>query len=67
VLGIRYGFRGFYDKTHKPVPLTKKTVDGIQLTGGTILGTSRGGANIKCGYVAAAAAAAALFFCLRGF
>ena len=29
--------------------LTRKNVDGIQLTGGTILGTSRGGADIKCG------------------
>ncbi|KIZ01731.1 hypothetical protein MNEG_6227 [Monoraphidium neglectum] len=47
ILGIRYGFRGFYDKTHKPIVLTKKSVDGIQLQGGTILGTSRGGANIK--------------------
>ena len=28
--------------------LTKQSVDGIQLQGGTILGTSRGGANIKC-------------------
>ena len=56
VLGIRYGFRGFYDKTHKPMPLTKKTVDGIQLTGGTILGTSRGGANIKCARPACARA-----------
>ena len=27
--------------------LTKQSVDGIQLQGGTILGTSRGGANIK--------------------
>eukprot|EP00878_Enallax_costatus_P001477 GHUV01001628.1.p1 GENE.GHUV01001628.1~~GHUV01001628.1.p1 ORF type:complete len:516 (+),score=141.69 GHUV01001628.1:418-1965(+) len=47
ILGIRYGFRGFYDKEHKPVVLTKRSVDGIQLQGGTILGTSRGGANIK--------------------
>lgn len=39
--------RGFYDKTHKPIVLTKKSVDGIQLQGGAILGTSRGGANIK--------------------
>eukprot|EP00210_Caulerpa_lentillifera_P008285 g7906.t1 len=36
ILGIRYGFRGFYDKEHKPILLTKKIVDGIQL-GGTIL------------------------------
>ncbi|KAI8464851.1 MAG: phosphofructokinase family protein [Monoraphidium minutum] len=47
ILGIRYGFKGFYDKTHKPLVLTKQSVDGIQLQGGTILGTSRGGANIK--------------------
>ncbi|KIZ02592.1 hypothetical protein MNEG_5364 [Monoraphidium neglectum] len=38
---------GFYDKEHKPIVLTKESVDGIQLQGGTILGTSRGGANIK--------------------
>ena len=44
----RYGYQGFYDKTEKPVVLTRKNVDGIQLTGGTILGTSRGGADIKC-------------------
>lgn len=47
ILGIRYGFKGFYDKEHKPMVLTKQSVDGIQLQGGTILGTSRGGANIK--------------------
>jgi 6-phosphofructokinase 1 len=39
--------RGFYDKEQKPIVLTKRGVDGIQLQGGTILGTSRGGANIK--------------------
>ena len=47
-MGGRYGYQGFYDKQHKPVVLTRKNVDGIQLTGGTILGTSRGGADIKC-------------------
>lgn len=47
ILGIKYGFRGFYDQQSKPVVLTKRTVDGIQLQGGTILGTSRGGANIR--------------------
>jgi 6-phosphofructokinase 1 len=31
----------------KPIVLTPKTVDGIQLEGGTVLGTSRGGANMK--------------------
>lgn len=47
ILGIKYGFKGFYDRTHKPVVLTQKYVEGIQLKGGTILGTSRGGADIK--------------------
>ena len=28
--------------------LNRKNVDGIKLVGGTILGTSRGGADIKC-------------------
>lgn len=24
ILGIRYGFRGFYDRAHKPVTLTRR-------------------------------------------
>ena len=47
ILGIRYGFKGFYDKKAKPVVLTPQSVDGIHLDGGTVLGTSRGGAQIK--------------------
>jgi hypothetical protein len=47
ILGVRYGFRGFYDKDVRPIVLTKESVDGIQLQGGTILGTSRGGADIR--------------------
>ena len=43
----RYGFQGFYNPDIKPLVLTPQTVDGIQLQGGTILGTSRGGANIR--------------------
>lgn len=43
----RYGFKGFYDKKDKPIVLTRKNVEGIQLQGGTILGTSRGGADIR--------------------
>ena len=40
--------RASTDRTHKPVKLTRKSVEGIQLQGGTILGTSRGGADIRC-------------------
>lgn len=47
VLGIKYGLRGFYNRNTKPVHLTRETVDGIQLRGGTILGTSRGGASME--------------------
>ncbi|CAK0755833.1 hypothetical protein CVIRNUC_002405 [Coccomyxa viridis] len=47
ILGIRYGYKGFYDRRHKPIVLTRKVVEGIQLAGGTILGTSRGGADIR--------------------
>ncbi|KAG2435483.1 hypothetical protein HYH02_011778 [Chlamydomonas schloesseri] len=47
ILGIRYGLRGFYERDAKPITLTRKYVDGIHLKGGTMLGTSRGGANVK--------------------
>ncbi|MEW5303819.1 MAG: hypothetical protein WDW36_006474 [Sanguina aurantia] len=47
ILGIRYGLRGFYERDAKPITLTRSLVDGIQLKGGTMLGTSRGGANIR--------------------
>jgi len=47
IFGIKYGLRGFYDRATKPVHLTPDIVDGIQLRGGTILGTSRGGADMK--------------------
>ena len=44
VLGIRYGFRGFYEGA-EPIELCPKTVQGIHLVGGTILGTTRGGSD----------------------
>ncbi len=47
ILGIRYGFRGFYDKQHRPITLTRRVVEDIHLDGGTLLGTSRGGADVK--------------------
>lgn len=46
IFGIRYGLRGFLDRHAKPVQLTHQWVDGIQLKGGTVLGTSRGNAKI---------------------
>ncbi|CAG9463338.1 unnamed protein product [Pedinophyceae sp. YPF-701] len=47
ILGLRYGFRGFYDNERKPIVLTTRHVEGIQTRGGTVLGTSRGGAKIE--------------------
>lgn len=47
IIGIRYGLRGFYAKDNKPIVLTSERVEGIHLLGGTILGTSRGGADIE--------------------
>jgi 6-phosphofructokinase 1 len=47
VLGIRYGLRGFYASDRKPITLSRQFVSDIHLRGGTILGTSRGGADMK--------------------
>ena len=47
ILGIRYGFKGFYDKKRRPIILTRRLVDSIQLEGGTMLGTSRSRANLS--------------------
>jgi 6-phosphofructokinase 1 len=47
IFGIRYGLRGFLDRHAKPIQLSRTKVDGIQLKGGTVLGTSRGNAKIK--------------------
>lgn len=43
----RWGYKGFYDRKNKPIVLNRKVVEDIQLQGGTMLGTSRGGADIK--------------------
>ena len=48
ILGIKYGFKGFYNKDSKPIVLTRRSVEGIHLEGGTMLGTSRGGADMTC-------------------
>ena len=37
ILGIRYGLRGFYERHSKPMVLTRNSVDGIHLKGGTVL------------------------------
>lgn len=47
ILGIRYGLKGFYCKKHRPITLDRRSVEAIQLEGGTMLGTSRDRADIR--------------------
>jgi 6-phosphofructokinase 1 len=47
IIGIQYGFEGLIPKYNHPIiDLTPKMVDGIHLTGGTILGSSRGNQDV---------------------
>ena len=48
IVGIRYGFRGFFEtegELRAPMRLTGDVVDTIHLEGGSILGSSRGGSE----------------------
>ena len=48
IKGIRYGYRGFFEQEgelREPLQLTPRMVDTIHLEGGSILGSSRGGAE----------------------
>ncbi|GMH35503.1 hypothetical protein BSKO_03371 [Bryopsis sp. KO-2023] len=47
IMGIRFGLRGFYDPMNRPIVMHRELVDDIHLRGGTMLGTSRGGADIS--------------------
>jgi 6-phosphofructokinase 1 len=48
ILGIQYGYEGFIPKYNHPViELTPEMVDAIHLTGGTILGSSRGNQDVS--------------------
>eukprot|EP00949_MAST-11_sp_MAST-11-sp1_P002996 g2996.t1 len=47
VLGIRGGFDGFYNQDRPPIELSISTVSGIQDTGGSFLGSSRGGFDLE--------------------
>ncbi|GAB2232124.1 hypothetical protein Drorol1_Dr00011147 [Drosera rotundifolia] len=42
ILGIPFGFRGFTDKGISEMPLTRRVVQNIHLSGGSLLGVSRG-------------------------
>ncbi|GAB4847231.1 ATP-dependent 6-phosphofructokinase 5, chloroplastic [Ancistrocladus abbreviatus] len=47
IVGIPFGYRGFADKGLKEMPLTRKVVQNIHLSGGSLLGVSRGGPTTK--------------------
>lgn len=47
IVGIQYGYEGFISKYNHPViELTPEMVDAIHLTGGTMLGSSRGNQDV---------------------
>ncbi|AGT45241.1 ATP-dependent 6-phosphofructokinase [Treponema pedis] len=46
ISGIKFGYKGFISEYgFSPIPLTPEVVNGIHKTGGSFLGTSRGGGN----------------------
>ncbi len=48
IIGIQYGFEGFITKYNHPViELTPQSVENIHLSGGTILGSSRGNQDVS--------------------
>jgi 6-phosphofructokinase 1 len=48
IIGIQYGYEGFISKYNHPViDLTPEMVDAIHLTGGTVLGSSRGNQDVS--------------------
>ncbi|XP_024005085.1 ATP-dependent 6-phosphofructokinase 5, chloroplastic isoform X2 [Eutrema salsugineum] len=47
VVGIPFGYRGFSDKNLPEIPLSRKVVQNIHLSGGSLLGVSRGGPAVS--------------------
>ncbi|KAF6154637.1 hypothetical protein GIB67_000521 [Kingdonia uniflora] len=47
IVGIPYGYRGFFDEGLPEVPLSRQVVQNINLAGGSLLGVSRGGASVS--------------------
>ncbi|KAL5714319.1 6-phosphofructokinase [Ranunculus cassubicifolius] len=46
IVGLRYGFRGFFEKETAEIPLSRSVVQNIHLSGGSLLGVSRGGPSV---------------------
>lgn len=47
IIGVSYGYRGFFDENLPEIPLSRKVVQNIHLSGGSLLGVSRGGGNVS--------------------
>ncbi|OIV93715.1 hypothetical protein TanjilG_16566 [Lupinus angustifolius] len=47
IVGIPFGYRGFSDKELTDVPLSRRVVQNIHLSGGSLLGVSRGGPGVS--------------------
>ncbi|XP_077224548.1 ATP-dependent 6-phosphofructokinase 5, chloroplastic-like [Tasmannia lanceolata] len=45
IVGIPFGYRGFFEKGLPEIPLSRQVVQNINLAGGSLLGVSRGGAS----------------------
>ncbi|CAH9094975.1 unnamed protein product [Cuscuta epithymum] len=47
IVGIPFGYRGFSDDGLSEMPLSRKVVQNIHLSGGSLLGVSRGGPKLS--------------------
>ncbi|XP_057492666.1 ATP-dependent 6-phosphofructokinase 5, chloroplastic-like isoform X2 [Actinidia eriantha] len=47
IVGIPYGYRGFSDEDLSEMPLSRKVVQNVHLSGGSLLGVSRGGPSVS--------------------
>ncbi|WOL09407.1 ATP-dependent 6-phosphofructokinase 5, chloroplastic [Canna indica] len=47
IVGIQFGYRGFCDESLQEIPLSGQVVQNINLTGGSLLGVSRGAPSIS--------------------
>ncbi|KAL0909178.1 hypothetical protein M5K25_020024 [Dendrobium thyrsiflorum] len=47
IVGIPFGYRGFFEEGLSEIPLSRRVVENINLAGGSLLGVSRGGGNIS--------------------
>lgn len=46
IVGIQYGYRGLFDRGLAEIELFREVVQNINLAGGSLLGVSRGGADV---------------------